>query len=425
MSAMWSAVGKPHLGPWLIEQVKSGQYKGLYMIDNDTFRIPWKHNGRKDLEDEDNKIFKEWAVVSGKIQEYPHDKAKWKRNFRCALNSLKNFEIVHDNSQDQDDPHKIFRIIHPQNHQVTQNIEPNVPFIPQVYNTTDMSQDMEQDLLHQMDTIDLNPQYTEPQPWESSQQNIQPGMSYNGSPDSGVKDLWNNTPPPVQLPQPIESPILCNINDLEITISYRKTEVFKDCLNSQLVHFHYQCDPSELKGFPICFPSTATANLIDSVQIKLTERILDSIQRGLQLEITPSGIYGFRQDRCIVYVSTKDPSEIQNPEPRKLQREFKEELFSFEKYWIDLKDFVENKRGSPDYTIYLCFGEKLPDEKPLNKKLIIVKVVPLICRELHMMAQNEGASSLNENLSLQISHHNSLFDLINSLGLPSADCNAL
>ncbi|XP_073720666.1 interferon regulatory factor 3-like isoform X2 [Misgurnus anguillicaudatus] len=418
MSAMRSSAGgKPHFGPWLIEQVKSGQYVGLRMMDNDTFRIPWKHNGRKNLEDEDVKIFKEWAVVSGKIQENPNDKAKWKRNFRCALNSLsKYFEIVHDRSQDQDDPHKIFRIIHPQNHQVTQNVEPNVPFIAQVYNTTDMSQDMEQDLLDQIDSIDLNPPYTEPQLWETSQQNIQTGMSYNESPDSGVQDLvQNHTPLPVQQPQPIERPIICNINDLEITISYRKTEVFKTFLNSSLVHFHYRCDPTELKGFPLRFPSTE--NLVDHVQIELTERILESIERGLQLEITPDGIYGFRQDSCIVYVSTRDPSEIQNPEPRKLQRKFREQLFSFEKYWTDLQDFVENKRGSPDYTIYLCFGEKLPDEKPLNKKLIIVKVVPLICRELHMMAQNDGASSLrDEKVSLQISHHNSLFDLISSLG---------
>lgn len=108
----------------------------------------------------------------------------------------------------------------------------------------------------------------------------------------------------------------------------------------------------------------------------------------------------------------------------------------------DLMDFKENRRGSPEYTIYLCFGEKFPDGKPLEKKLIVVKVkhcllffhsnrclsvasvlfclfihlflqvVPLICRELHKAAQLEGASSLhNDNISLQLSH-NSLYELI-------------
>jgi len=51
-------MGKPQFGPWLIQQVESGKYEGLRMIGNDTFRIPWKHNSRKDLGDEDVKIFK-------------------------------------------------------------------------------------------------------------------------------------------------------------------------------------------------------------------------------------------------------------------------------------------------------------------------------------------------------------------------------
>ncbi|KTG35115.1 hypothetical protein cypCar_00007337 [Cyprinus carpio] len=330
MAAMQgSPIGKPQFGPWLIEQVESGKYEGLRMIGNDIFRIPWKHNSRRDLGDDDVKIFKAWAVVSGKINEHPNDKAKWKTNFRCALYSLKNFEMLEDHSKDPDDQHKVYRIIRPQRQQCN------------------------------------------------------------------LTTLW----------------------DLEISINYRKTEVLKTRLCSPLIQFHYQCNPSELRGEPIRFPSTE--GLIDQKQIQFTKRILDSIQRGLQLEVDQYGIYGFRQDQCKVFVSTSDPSEIQNPEPRKLHQNTREQLLSFEKYTRDLMDFKENRRGSPDYTIYLCFGEKLPDGKPLEKKLITVKVVPLICRELHERAQMEGASSLlNENVSLQISH-NSLFDLINSLDLPS------
>nr|WBT04602.1 IRF7 [Cyprinidae sp. EPC] len=425
MAAMQSTMGKPQFGPWLIQQVESGKYEGLRMIGNDTFRIPWKHNSRKDLGDEDVKIFKEWAVVSGKINENPYDKAKWKTNFRCALHSLKNFAMLEDHSKDAEDQHKVYRIIRPQNCQEIPRPEPvqlQLPFIADIYSASDyMSEEMEQELLSQVEEMHLN-QHAEPQPWDTcSQQHILTPSRSNFETDySDHPCMQNNTPAPVlQSDTNVHQCNPPNLWDLEITINYRRIEVLKTRLSSPLVQFHYQCDPSELSGTPIRFPTTE--GLVDHMQIHFTKRILDSIQRGLQLEVNQSGIYGFRQDKCKVFVSTSDPSEIHNPEPRKLHQNTRELLLSFDKFVKDLMDFRENRRGSPDYTIYLCFGEKLPDGKPLEKKLITVKVVPLICRELHERAQMDGASSLrNDNVSLQISH-NSLYDLINSLGLPSMD----
>lgn len=53
-----------------------------------------------------------WAVASGKINDFPNDKARWKTNFRCALNNLsERFKMVQDNSKTSDDPHKIYEII--------------------------------------------------------------------------------------------------------------------------------------------------------------------------------------------------------------------------------------------------------------------------------------------------------------------------
>ncbi|KAK1789342.1 hypothetical protein P4O66_015283, partial [Electrophorus voltai] len=382
MSAVFS-IAKPQFGHWLLEQVKGGQYEGLYMTGTHTFRIPWKHNSRKDCGDKDNKIFREWAVVSGKINEYPNDKAKWKTNFRCALHSLKQFEMTEDNSKDEENPHKIYRIIG------AQNVQPWPVYPPQVL--------------------------------------AGPSNNFAVSLPAGHQHcLQNNSllAVPVLIPEPYTTVYpLENLPcpyELDISIYYRRAEVLRERRLAPCIQLHYQCDQSELRGESVPFPSTEC--LVDHKQIQYTKRILDSIQRGLLLDVNLLGIHGFRQDKCSVFVSTADPAEVQRPELRKLPQNCKELLFSFEKYIKDLMDFKENRCGPPNYTIYLCFGEKFPDGKPLEKKLILVKIVPLICHELYKRAQMEGASSLqNDNISLQISH-NSLFDLIEAtFCLPTAD----
>lgn len=96
------------------------------------------------------------------------------------------------------------------------------------------------------------------------------------------------------------------------------------------IQLHSHCDQSELRGISVPFPSTEV--LTDYKQVQYTKSLLDNIKRGLLLEVCPSGIYGFRQDKCTVFVSTCDPAEIQNPEPRKLLQNHNELLFSFDKY---------------------------------------------------------------------------------------------
>lgn len=49
---------KPQFASWLIEQVETGQYTGLRYVGQNKFRVPWKHNSRKDCNDEDSKIFR-------------------------------------------------------------------------------------------------------------------------------------------------------------------------------------------------------------------------------------------------------------------------------------------------------------------------------------------------------------------------------
>uniref|UniRef100_UPI00398F0423 interferon regulatory factor 7 isoform X1 n=1 Tax=Pristiophorus japonicus TaxID=55135 RepID=UPI00398F0423 len=104
---------KPQLQPWLMEQVASGRYQGLAWVNGhrSIFRIPWKHASRQDLCEDDYRIFKDWAIASGKFTAGDSaDPARWKTNFRCALNSIESFRMLQDNSKESSDPHKIYSI---------------------------------------------------------------------------------------------------------------------------------------------------------------------------------------------------------------------------------------------------------------------------------------------------------------------------
>ncbi|CAH2324105.1 interferon regulatory factor 8 [Pelobates cultripes] len=104
------------LRQWLIEQIDSGYYSGLVWENDEKslFRIPWKHAGKQDYNQEvDASIFKAWAVFKGKFKE--GDKAEpatWKTRLRCALNKSPDFEEVTERSQlDISEPYKVYRIV--------------------------------------------------------------------------------------------------------------------------------------------------------------------------------------------------------------------------------------------------------------------------------------------------------------------------
>ncbi|XP_041794362.1 interferon regulatory factor 7 [Chelmon rostratus] len=420
---------KPQFASWLIEQVETGQYTGLCYVGPNKFRVPWKHNSRKDCNDEDSKIFRAWAVASGKINEFPNDKARWKTNFRCALNNLSvRFKMTQDNSKNSDNPHKIYEIINTEHNEgpPTQDSQEDSDMTPDIYSypIECFPSGTEHNILCEMQnnlmTLDLGNHPSEEQPWTENYGQHNPAVigSYPAEnhpamlPDQ--PSYYEPNPPPVP-----SSPLQPSIYDLEVSIHYRKKEMFKTTMTTARLQLHYHHEDPELNARHLCFPSTDS--LLDHKQIDYTNRILNSIQKGLLLEVQETGIYAWRQDRCHVFASTSDPS-VAHPEPRKLPQNTMVEILSFEKYVNELKQFKENNGGSPEYTINMCFGEKFPDGKALEKKLIVVKVVPLICRHFHEMAHIEGASSLHSaNVSLQISH-NSLYDLINSVfGLPTAE----
>uniref|UniRef100_A0A670Y8V4 IRF tryptophan pentad repeat domain-containing protein n=1 Tax=Pseudonaja textilis TaxID=8673 RepID=A0A670Y8V4_PSETE len=117
---MWSRVcdrnGGRRLRQWLIEQIDSGLYPGLIWENEEKtmFRIPWKHAGKQDYNQEvDASIFKAWAVFKGKYKEGEKaEPATWKTRLRCALNKSPDFEEVTERSQlDISEPYKVYRIV--------------------------------------------------------------------------------------------------------------------------------------------------------------------------------------------------------------------------------------------------------------------------------------------------------------------------
>ncbi|KAK2842062.1 hypothetical protein Q5P01_012262 [Channa striata] len=414
---------KPQFASWLIEQVETGQYQGLYYVGQNRFRVPWKHNSRRDCNDEDSKIFRAWAVASGKIKEFPNDKARWKTNFRCVLNNLSGrFKMIKDNSKNSDDPHKIYEIVnteHNYEEPPTQDSQEDSDMIPDIYSspTEYIPTGNEYNLLNNFMALDIGKHPTvEPQQTENyAQPNPAVPGNYLAAAENYSQPIYCQVnPAPV-----LSSPLQPSIYDLEVSIHYRKREMLNVRVSTNRLQLHYQHEVPGIQAHNLCFPSTD--GLLDHKQIDYTNRILNSIQRGLILEVQNTGIYASRQDRCHVFASTSDP-RVAHPAPKTLPQNTLIQLLSFEKYVNELKQFKENNGASPEYTINMCFGEKFPDGKPLEKKLIVVKVVPVICRYFHEMAQMEGASSLHSsNVSLQISH-NSLYDLINSIfSLPTAE----
>ena len=104
---------RQRLRPWLSDQIDSGNYPSLEWLDKEKmiFKIPWKHFGKPGVNDDDAKIFREWARHTGKYKDGdPPDPSTWKTRFRCALYKLPDIqEMPHLNMLDGDEPYRVYR----------------------------------------------------------------------------------------------------------------------------------------------------------------------------------------------------------------------------------------------------------------------------------------------------------------------------
>uniref|UniRef100_A0A8C3QIQ0 Interferon regulatory factor 7 n=1 Tax=Cyanoderma ruficeps TaxID=181631 RepID=A0A8C3QIQ0_9PASS len=497
---------KLRFGQWLLNAINSGRYPGLRWIDSarSTFRVPWKHNARKDITSSDVEVFKAWAKISGRYEEGSEDPAKWKTNFRCALSSTHMFKLEEDNSKRGDDPHKVFSLVSANLHHSKEgdSSTPNTVMDQQaaqqqlqlelhpqdmasaiaVQGSTESTQlKILEDLLQQCDISpdlgslapswvstgdfpagDIPHQDTLLQPQQDTLLQPYVDTSQNGCFPPTTFPQWVPTvelptldtyqptgllppedtgamPAPCHLPEgtvpmqygaeaalfvPAPSSVslprllLDNtdgiVSILDVTIYYRGREFHREVVGSSHCLLTYQ--PPSLPEAPcpwhvVHFPSPAS--VADGKQRHMTEKLLGVA--GLRLEQRAYKVFATRWEKCRVFWALSQQLEgVEEPPPNLICRDQETPIFDFNEFCTELRDFRNGqRRRSPDFTIYLCFGQAFSKDKPKESKLILVKLVPKFCEYYYEQVLQEGASSLDSHsISLQLSNSFDLMELI-------------
>uniref|UniRef100_A0A452S930 Interferon regulatory factor 7 n=1 Tax=Ursus americanus TaxID=9643 RepID=A0A452S930_URSAM len=439
--------GPPRLlfGDWLLGEVSSGRYEGLRWLDaaRTRFRVPWKHFARKDLGEADSRIFKAWAVARGRWPPSSSGggdqlalertlRASWKTNFRCALRSTQRFVMLQDSSGDPTDPHKVYGLSSklgwrgeaPQGRAETRGAATShwgwgpcapSPLFSPAGNAGDLLlQALQQSCLE--DHLLEAAWGAEPAPPEAPGERLSElpggpsaGSCMGGGAMAGEQILARpGRAPPAAQAEP-------SLRALDVTIMYKGRTVLQEVVwHPSFVLLYGPPSPAAAATAPqhVAFPSPA--ELPDQKQLHYTEKLLQHVAPGLQLELRGHGLWARRLGKCKVYWEVGGPLGSASPStpPRLLQRNQDTPIFDFGTFFREMMEFrARRRRGSPHYTIYLGFGQDLSAGRPKEKSLVLVKLEPRLCRAHLECVQREGVSSLDSSsLGLCLSSSNSLYE---------------
>ncbi|XP_051822265.1 interferon regulatory factor 7 isoform X2 [Antechinus flavipes] len=429
-------------GEWLLGEVSSGRYQGLGWLDaaRTCFRVPWKHLSRKDISEDDASIFKAWAVARGRWRPSPEgggprppevsERSHWKTNFRCALKSTQLFTLVEDRSWDEHDPHKVFALSQPwpgaaevdktSGEQQPQGIGPLGPVVDGTMTKLQaglrvLSLDGHAADVPSPDLLQLALAQSELGGLAEAPDSFQGEEPARVLSEAGRPRDGGFCPAP-QLPLSSSLP-----TGLDLTILYKGQVVGQAAVAqaSCLLVAGGPCTPPPAGAAApqlVALPSPEALRLADRKQAHYTEQLRQHIEPGLELQLWGQGLWAKRMGRCKVYwerggllAASETP-----PPPRLLPRNEATPIFDFSVFRQELAEYRDQRRRtSPDYTIYLGFGQTL-SRRPTEKNLILVKVVPRICQLCHEAVQRqEGVSSLDSGgLSLQVSNSLSLYEVL-------------
>ncbi|XP_014865556.1 PREDICTED: interferon regulatory factor 5 isoform X1 [Poecilia mexicana] len=418
------------LKPWLLAQVNSGRYPGLQWLGSEQrlFQIPWKHATRHTpMSEEENTIFKAWAVETGKYQEGVDepDPAKWKANLRCALNKSREFRLRFDGTKETPlRPYKIYEVCDGTGAadgaededeempdltdlSIKPRIEPAsfppfgsaqvipMPLLPLTSELQPRGSMADPGSFDPAGLQNLNPRSsTQPECMEASSMESVQNQSDHQNQQSCKYDLLSSVP----------------LTDLDLKFWYRGRAMGSLTVSNpqgcRLYYGHLEPTPEQVDLFgpvslqQVLFPGTA--EIQNQKQRFYTDALLDVMDRGLILEIQQQDIYAIRLCQCKVFWSGPGIPELGPPNP--MERERRIRVFSLNDFLQGLILFQKGEAANPPpFDVFFCFGEDWPDRKPKEKKLIMVQVVPVVARILTEMFSGELAWS-TDSIRLQISN---------------------
>ncbi|XP_048211004.1 interferon regulatory factor 8 isoform X2 [Perognathus longimembris pacificus] len=377
--------GGRRLRQWLIEQIDSSMYPGLIWENDEKsmFRIPWKHAGKQDYNQEvDASIFKAWAVFKGKFKE--GDKAEpatWKTRLRCALNKSPDFEEVTDRSQlDISEPYKVYRIVPEEEQKCKLGLAPpsGVSEVPEMESGRP---DLEEFIKEAPVDEYLAMIKRSPSPLEACRSQLLP-------------DWWAQQASA----------------GLPLLTGYAAFDSHHAAFSQMVISFYYggklvgqttttcpegcrlslpqpgpprQCGPEglELVRFP---PADAIAS---ERQRQVTRKLFGHLARGVLLHSGRRGVFVKRLCQGRVFCSGN--AVAGQGRPNKLERDQVVQVFDTSQFFRELQQFYASQGRLPDSRVVLCFGEEFPDMAPVRSKLILVQVEQLYVRQL---AEEAGES---------------------------------
>uniref|UniRef100_A0A3P8SP20 Interferon regulatory factor 3 n=1 Tax=Amphiprion percula TaxID=161767 RepID=A0A3P8SP20_AMPPE len=452
---------KPLLKPWLWARIDSGKFPGVIWTNSEKteFSIPWKHALRQDSSDTDSLIFKAWAEVSGNGRAQG-DASVWKRNFRSALRA-KGFKMVSDNKNDAANPHKVFHWpdesasganssagsqeqdeadLFEDYGLTTQDSQLGSCFDDCLYLPEDTAylpeSSASQDILQEcLKGLNIGPAAEataafEPPP---EQQQLQNQVAIGGCALPGQQQYpvtfegaAGETGLPEQPARPMGGAVggacdgqlvaqfLHTMNKtrdgdnfkthFRILVYYRGVKVSEQTVENEAgIRLVYS---PELKGTVLDHESGLSlvslptpGVMLDQTQANLTQRILDKLGDGLDLGVSSHVVYGQRRGEIKAFWSFSKFD--QNQQPQEVSKLHPQVLYQFRDFVRGILDFI-NGKDSPACSLFFCLGEKWPDSRPWEKKLITVEVVLTSMEFLKNLAVDGGASSL-QSVELQMS----------------------